>query len=487
MSIERMEIVMNDELKLKWHSIYGQILHDRKLMSAWKQVKANKGCGGIDMETIESFHADEEKKILEILQELKSKEYKPTPVKRVYIPKKNGDKRPLGIPVIKDRIVQQSIVNVLSPKFEDGIFHKCSCGYRPNKGIERVMQTIMWYIEHGNNYIYDCDIKGFFDNIPHKNMMKVLTKYIADGTVLDMIWAWLKSGYMEEGKFMESNSGTQQGGVISPLLANVYLNELDWELEKEGIKFVRYCDDFLLFAKSEEEIKRAGSIAKKTIEKLGLEVAINKTKYVDFEEEDFDFVGFSFRHWREKRDGSGKYFAVEPTKKSIQDYKKKIKDATRRTLTLNKEEWINKVNPIIRGKVNYYLYPYKAIEQNRRYGLQSHCNLNFVNSRLHELDSYTRQRLRVCMIHKHPTVRKGFGRTSCWTVEYFCKINLIPANWLYYNKIYGYSIEQYVEKQTQKNRQKNERCIARLKEQGKEYYTKRRLEAMAYSHSLVKA
>lgn len=129
---------MNDELKMKWHSIYGQILFDRKLMSAWKQVEANKGCVGVDMETIETFKADEDKKILQLLQELRNKEYKPTPVRRVYIPKKNGDKRPLGIPAIKDRIVQQSVLNVLSPKFEDGIFHKCSCGYRPDRGIERV-------------------------------------------------------------------------------------------------------------------------------------------------------------------------------------------------------------------------------------------------------------------------------------------------------------------------------------------------------------
>ena len=476
---------MNDELKMKWHSIYGQILFDRKLMSAWKQVEENKGCGGVDKETIDTFKADEERKILELLQELKNKEYKPTPVKRVYIPKKNGDKRPLGIPVIRDRIVQQSIVNVISPKFEDGIFHKCSCGYRPDRGIERVMQIILWYVEHGNNYIYDCDIKGFFDNIPHKKLMKVLTKYIADGTVLDMIWAWLKSGYMEEGKFMESNSGTQQGGVISPLLANVYLNELDWELEKEGIKFVRYCDDFLLFAKSDEEIKRAGEIAKKVIAGLGLEIAINKTKFVDFHDEDFKFVGFDFKHWREKKDGSGKYFIVEPTEQSLKDFKKKIKDATCRKLTLSQEEWINRVNPIIRGKVNYYLYPYKAAEINRKYGLESHCYHNSISRQLHSLDMYTRQRLRVCMQHKHPTVRKGFRMLQKWNLEYFCKIKLIPSNWLYYNKMYGYTIDQYVEKQTTKNKKNLERQIKNLKAQGIEYYNASRLQGIAFNKGLI--
>ncbi|CUX32170.1 Group II intron-encoded protein LtrA [Clostridium sp. C105KSO15] len=476
---------MNDELKMKWHSIYGQILFDRKLMSAWKQVEENKGCGGIDMETIETFKTDEEKKILQILQELRTKEYKPTPVKRVYIPKKNGDKRPLGIPIIKDRIVQQSVVNVLSPKFEDGIFHKCSCGYRPDRGIERVMQIILWYVEHGYNHIYDCDIKGFFDNIPHKKLMKVLTKYIADGTVLDMIWAWLKSGYMEEGKFMESNSGTQQGGVISPLLANVYLNELDWELEKEGIKFVRYCDDFLLFAKSEEEIKRAGEIATRVITDLSLEIAMNKTKFVDFEREDFKFVGFNFKHWRDKRDGSGKYFVVEPTEQSLKDFKKKIKNATCKKLTLSQEEWINRINPIVRGKVNYYLYPYKAVEKNKQYGLVSHCYLKSFSKQLHSLDMYIRQRLRVCMQHKHPTVRKGFRMTQKWNIEFFCKIKLIPSNWLYYNQMYGYTLEQYLEKQMRKNKAKLEHQINKLKEQGIEYYNTKRLEGIAYNKGLV--
>lgn len=154
------------------------------------------------------------------------------------------------------------------------------------------MQIIIKNIEEGRNWIYDCDIKGFFDNIPHKRLMKVLNKCIADGTVLDLIWSWLKAGYMEDGKQLSTKSGTPQGGVISPLLANIYLNELDWKLHEAKIHFVRYADDFLLFANTEEEITRAGKIAKEVIEELGLEISMEKTKVVDFHNDDFTFFRF---------------------------------------------------------------------------------------------------------------------------------------------------------------------------------------------------
>lgn len=470
---------MNQELKHKWHSIYGQILFDRKLTAAWKEVEANKGCGGVDEETIETFKADEANKIMGILDELRERTYKPTAARRTYIPKKNGKKRPLGIPTIKDRIIQQSVVNVLSPLCEKEIFHKWSCGYRPNLGAERVLQIILWNVESGYTHIYDCDIKGFFDNIPHKKLMKVLSKYIADGTVLDMIWKWLKAGYMEEGKYNETNSGTPQGGVISPLLANLYLNELDWTLEAEGIRFVRYADDFLLFAKTEEDIKRAGEIAKSVIEGLGLEISIEKTRFVDFNKDDFKFIGYDFKHWRNNKDGSHRYFMVTPTENSLKDFKKKIKDKTRKTLTLSKETWIDRVNPIIRGKTNYYLNPYKAVKANEAYGQASHCYLKAFSKDLHSIDSYVRQRLRVAMIHKHPNQRKAYQMMYKWGIEFFCKIGLIPSNWLYYNKMYGYTIEQYVERQTAKNNANTEKRIARAKANGQEYYTPARLAKMA--------
>lgn len=462
---------LNQELKFKMHSIYGQMLVERKLMIAWEQVKGNKGSGGIDGVTIESYKNNEEENIKKLLERLKEKTYKPTPVRRVYIPKKNGKMRPLGIPTIEDRIVQQSVVNVMNPKFENEIFHKWSCGYREGLGAERVLQIILWNLETGYNHVYDCDIKGFFDNIPHKNLMRVLTKYIADGTVLNMIWKWLKAGYMEDKNYHDTNTGTPQGGVISPLLANIYLNELDWELEKEGIRFVRYADDFLLFTKTEEEIKKAGKVAQKVIESLGLEVSMEKTKFVDFNKDDFNFIGFTFEHWRNRRNGGGEYFLVKPTEVSLKDYKSKIKAKTVKSWTLSKEAWLEQVNPIIRGKVNYYLNVHRAIEANKKYGQQSRCFIKAIGKQLHEIDAYIRRRLRVAMIHKNPNQRKGWLMTSKWNNEYFARIGLIPGDWLFFNKINGEELETYIEREKQKSRKRLNRKISKQKEQGKEYYT----------------
>ena len=383
-----MEPLMNNPMKLKYHSLYGQLLQDRVLMNAWKKVKANRGSGGIDGVTIKEYAKNEQENVLELLEKLKAKEYKPTPVRRVYIPKKDDKKRPLGIPTLEDRIVQQALTDILMPKYEKLVFHNWSMGYRPGRGVESALQVIIKNIELGRNWIYDCDIKGFFDNIPHKKLMKVLNKVIADGTVLDLIWSWLKCGYMEDGKYYNTKAGQPQGGVISPLLANVYLNELDWELHKAKIYFVRYADDFLLFCETEEEVTRAGNIAKSVIESLGLEVAMNKTKVVDFKNDDFDFLGFHFNHWRTSKNGKD-YYSIVPTEKSIKTFKKAIKDKTQRKWTKPKEEWIKDINPIIVGKTNYFLNVYKALKvfEGR---IQTHCVIHAMSTYLDKMDSYVR-------------------------------------------------------------------------------------------------
>ena len=477
-----MEPLMNNPMKLKYHSLYGQLLQDRVLMNAWKKVKANRGSGGIDGVTIKEYAKNEQENILKLLEKLKAKEYKPTPVRRVYIPKKDGKKRPLGIPTLEDRIVQQALTDILMPKYEKLVFHNWSMGYRPGRGVESALQVIIKNIELGRNWIYDCDIKGFFDNIPHKKLMKVLNKVIADGTVLDLIWSWLKCGYMEDGKYYNTKAGQPQGGVISPLLANIYLNELDWELHKAKIYFVRYADDFLLFCETEEEVTRAGNIAKSVIESLGLEVAMNKTKVVNFKNDDFDFLGFHFNHWRTSKKGSD-YYSIVPTEKSIKTFKKAIKDKTQRKWTKPKEEWIKDVNPIIVGKTNYYLNVYKALKvfEGR---LQTHCVIHAMSTYLNRMDKYVRQRLRVCMIHKHPSVRKAFGMCYKWNIEFFACIGLIPSKWWFYYKMWGtYTIEKYVEYHMHRNKVDMDKRIQKSKELGIAFFTNERLKKMDYSFS----
>lgn len=477
-----MEPLMNNPMKLKYHSLYGQLLRDRVLMNAWKKVKANRGSGGIDGVTIKEYAKNEQENILKLLEKLKAKEYKPTPVRRVYIPKKDGKKRPLGIPTLEDRIVQQALTDILMPKYEKLVFHNWSMGYRPGRGVESALQVIIKNIELGRNWIYDCDIKGFFDNIPHKKLMKVLNKVIADGTVLDLIWSWLKCGYMEDGKYYNTKTGQVQGGVISPLLANIYLNELDWELHKAKIYFVRYADDFLLFCETEEEVTRAGNIAKSVIESLGLEVAMNKTKVVDFKNDDFDFLGFHFNHWKTSKKGND-YYSIVPTEKSVKTFKKAIKDKTQRIWTKPKEEWIMDINPIIVGKTNYYLNVYKALKVFEGH-MQTHCVIHAMSTYLDMMDSYVRQRLRMCMIHKHPTVRKAYGMCYKWSIEFFARIGLVPSRWWFYFKMWGtYTIEMYVEKQKRRNKVIMNKRIQKLKVQGKEYYTKERLKKMDYAFS----
>lgn len=477
-----MEPLMNNPMKLKYHSLYGQLLRDRVLMNAWKKVKANRGSGGIDGITIKEYAKNEQENILKLLEKLKAKEYKPTPVRRVYIPKKDGKKRPLGIPTLEDRIVQQALTDILMPKYEKLVFHNWSMGYRPGRGVESALQVIIKNIELGRNWIYDCDIKGFFDNIPHKKLMKVLNKVIADGTVLDLIWSWLKCGYMEEGKYYNTKAGQPQGGVISPLLANIYLNELDWELHKAKIYFVRYADDFLLFCETEEEVTRAGNIAKSVIESLGLEVAMNKTKVVDFKNDDFDFLGFHFNHWKTSKKGND-YYSIVPTEKSIKTFKKAIKDKTQRKWTKPKEEWIKDINPIIVGKTNYYLNVYKALKvfEGR---IQTHCVIHAMSAYLDKMDSYVRQRLRMCMLHKHPTVRKAYGMCYKWNLEFFACIGLVPSKWWFYFKMWGtYTMDKYVEYHMQRNKANMNKYIQKLRDQGKEYFTKDKLKKMDYAFS----
>lgn len=383
---------MNEPLEHKLFSVYGQILSERVLREAWDRVRANKGAGGVDRMTMEAFEERLDENIAGLLADLRSKSYKPSPVRRVHIPKKNGKRRPLGIPTIRDRIVQQALAMRMQPFFEESVFHRDSCGFRPGMGVEDALKKVMWNLETGHRYVYDFDIRGYFDSIPHKPLMRVLNKYVSDGTVLDLIWRSLKAGYMEDGVVYDTPSGTMQGGVISPLIANVYLNELDWDLHKAGLRFVRYADDSVVMCRDEAELERAVVVVGETLARLGLELAQEKTYVVDMRGGSFDFLGFTFRG----HGGDSDRYFVAPSDGSLAKFRSDVKAMTKKTYSKSFEQWAKALNPVIRGKFNYFLAANRAAravwEECRRRGMRFHGRAKRTYQRL---DAYVRQRLRV--------------------------------------------------------------------------------------------
>lgn len=252
--------------KFKRFSLSGQLLDIRNLSKAWTKVRANKGSGGVDGESIASFEAHLEQNLAETLRLLNEKRYQPQPVRRVYIPKSDGRQRPLGIPTIRDRVVQQAIRDILEPIFEE-IFLPNSHGYRAGKNAHQAVDKAEAYLNKGYGWVVDADIQGFFDHVDHKILMDLVCEKVADGRILGLVEAVLKSGVMEDGKFTETEEGTPQGGVISPLLANIYLNHFDRRMGEQGYLLLRYADDFLIFCKEEWEAKKALETARQILER----------------------------------------------------------------------------------------------------------------------------------------------------------------------------------------------------------------------------
>lgn len=262
-----------------------------------------------------------------------------TPKKRVYIPKdmsKTPKMRPLGIPAVRCRVAQEVVRKLLHPIFEE-IFHPMSFGFRPGRNCHQAILQVKKYLDAGYTWVVDADIKGFFDNIPHDVIMEKVSDEIADGNILGLIQRFLRSGVMEEGILKPTIKGTPQGGVISPLLANITLNELDWVLEEKGYKFVRYADDFVILCRSKHEADEALLLAKRIIEdNLGLELSPEKTK-ISHQKEGFNFLGFAFNHK-----------GLKMREKAVEKFKDKVRKATTRSYNLD-DNRVKELNRIIRG------------------------------------------------------------------------------------------------------------------------------------------
>lgn len=359
----KLYLAAKENSKRRFHALYDKVYRKDILEEAWKRVKANKGAGGIDKVTItdvERYGVD--KFIQEIQQELKVGKYHPKPVRRTYIPKGNGEQRPLGIPIIKDRVIQMAVKIIIEPLFEAD-FKESSYGFRPKRSAHQALDRIRKDTKRKGWWIVDADIKGYFNNINHGKLMLMVKQRVSDRRILKVIWKWLKAGIMEKGVIAESEIGSPQGGVISPLLANIYLHYLDckWELHLGHLgKLIRYCDDFVVICRTKKEAEHALKAVKSIMERLELELHPEKTKLVSMWDgkEGFDFLGFHHRRKVTETSKRQKFNETHqfPSKKAMQKMRDNIKEvfASRSTLLLDVQKMIEILNPKIIGMRNYY-------------------------------------------------------------------------------------------------------------------------------------
>ena len=347
----------------KFYILYDKLFQKHIIEEAYKRVKSNNGSPGIDEQTFADVEKYGRNKFLtEIKEGIRKRTYKPQAVKRVWIDKENGGKRPLGIPTIKDRVVQQTCKMVIEPIFEAD-FDDSSYGFRPNRSAKGAILEIRDNLKGGNQIVYDADLSKYFDTIPHDKLEIVLKERIADPRVLHLIKLWLKSPIVEEdGKYTGGKSntdGTPQGGVISPLLANIYMNLLDRIVNhpesyfsKRGITMIRYADDFILMSKhiSQEVTNKIHGY----LDRMGLMINTDKSKLINAKEETFDFLGFTFRNGKSIYSKSGRFWNIIPKDKSQKKIRQKINLKLKSIGHYPAALVVEELNPIIRGWMNYY-------------------------------------------------------------------------------------------------------------------------------------
>ena len=347
-----------------------EILSKDNIDLAIKRVKSNKGAPGVDGMTtneVENYFLDNGEKIF---NKIRIRKYKPLPVKRVEIPKPDGTKRPLGIPSVKDRVLQQAIVQVLSPMCEE-VFSNSSYGFRPKRCAQQAVIKALEYFNDGYDWLVDLDLSKFFDNVDQNILMILVHDIIKDGDTESIIRKFLQSGINIGGNIIDSNKGTPQGGNLSPLLANIYLNQFDKELEARGLRFTRYADDVLICVKSEVAANRVMTSVTKWLDKR-LRVKVNATKTKVDRPTGIKYLGYGFYQ------NSESVYKPKPHIKSIEKFKKKLHDETIRSNSYSIAYKISRLNPIIRGWINYFKI----------------CNMKTIVS---QLDRYLRTRLRMCI------------------------------------------------------------------------------------------
>lgn len=360
--------------------ILEKILMPNNMNQAYLKVKKNKGAGGIDKMEIDELLEHLKSHREEILTSLREGSYKPQPVKRVEIPKENGKTRKLGIPTLTDRVIQQAIHQIINPIYEKQ-FSETSYGFRPNRGCHDALRKCQEYGNQGYGYVIDMDLEKFFDTVNQSMLIEMLSRTIKDSRVISLIQKFLNAGIMNKGIFIENKAGVPQGGPISPLLANIVLNELDKKLENWGYRFVRYADDIIIFTKSKRASLRQNKRVKKFIEgKLKLKINVEKTKISKLSQT--KYLGYTFYKTK------GKYrFRVHP--ESIKKLKAKIKTVTGRSRGMSIEGRKLKLNQIIRGWVQYF-------------------KLADMKSIMKTIDEWTRRRIRMVTWKRWKKVKTKF-------------------------------------------------------------------------------
>ena len=388
----------------RWYSLMDKVCAPDTLEAAWSKVQANDGAAGVDGQSLERFAAQEKLYLSELATALREDSYRPQPVKRVDIPKGDGKTRPLGIPTVKDRIVQTAVKFVLEPIFE-ATFCPTSYGFRPRLGCRDALREVAQLIEEGHTFVVDADLQSYFDTIPHERLMQRVEERISDGRILDLLRSWLAQDIMRGMERWTPTQGTPQGAVISPLLANIYLHPLDARMAALGYRMVRYADDFVVLCKSGEEAETALAELRAFVNDNGLRLHPDKTHVGDCRQigEGFDFLGYRFEAGRRL-----------VRKKSLTRLKDTIREKTKRTRGNSLECVIADLNRTLRGWFGYF----------------KHANPHvFIR-----IDKMIRRRLRSFL--RKQEKRPGFGRCredqQRWPNAFFAQAGLLALHtaWL---------------------------------------------------------